>query len=105
MQLKTKKGRLTRYGLACGYIEKRGTDEANIRLEQICSSGTLRVIASGRWVRASIYCGRDLAAARKAYDSFHLGTAERYAKPIGELLNCWDGAGDLQACIEKLRNL
>jgi hypothetical protein len=74
--LHTKRGKLTRYGLACGYTETRGTSEAYVRLEQICSNGALRVVASGRWLRKEVYAGSRLAEARKAFRTFDLeGTA------------------------------
>jgi hypothetical protein len=64
----TKRGELTRYALACGYIEKRGTDEAYAKLEQICSNGTLRVIVGGRWYRGDwLYHGTNLTDARKIF--------------------------------------
>lgn len=64
----TKAGWLTRYGLACGYIEKRGTDESYIVLEQISSNGTLGVQVSGKWYRGiSSYTGPDLKTARRVF--------------------------------------
>lgn len=68
----TKRGDLTRYALACGYTQMRGTNEAYVRLEQISSNGTLRVFASGRHVRKEIYCGQSLRDARRALKGFDL---------------------------------
>ncbi len=65
----TKSGRLTRYALACGYVEKKGDDEAGAVMEQLCSNGVLRVMQRGRWGRKELYCGPSLWAARKALDS------------------------------------
>ena len=64
----TARGRLTRYGLACGYVERKGNDEAGVVLEQICSNGALRVMQRGRWGRKELYCGQSLHDARKAFD-------------------------------------
>jgi hypothetical protein len=61
---KNKDGTLTRYALACGYIEKRGTDEAYVTLEQFSSNGALRVHVGGRWAREDIYVGPNLKSAR-----------------------------------------
>ena len=64
----TKDGWLTRYALACGYVERRGTDEAYAKLQQICSNGALEVIVGGRWYRGPpIYRGLSLTEARKVF--------------------------------------
>lgn len=68
----TANGWLTRYALACGYVEIRGDDESGVRLEQISSNGALRVIGTGRWIRSeNMWLGRDLKAARKAFRKFN----------------------------------
>jgi hypothetical protein len=69
----TKRNRLTRYALACGYIERGGTgDEAYKKLEQISSNGTLRVIVGGRYYRGpEFYLGSNLTQARKVFDNLN----------------------------------
>lgn len=78
----TADGWLTRYGLACGYVEIRGDDESGVRLEQVSSNGALRVIGTGRWIRGeNMWLGRDLKAARKAFRNFdHRGLSEHIRK-------------------------
>jgi hypothetical protein len=68
-QTHTKSGRLTRYGLACGYIEHRGSHDAYVKLEQLSSNGTLRVHVGGRYVHEDVYTGPNLVAAREWFDS------------------------------------
>lgn len=61
-------GSLTRYALACGYVETFGDDERGVRLEQFSSNGALRVIQDGRWHREVLYLGPSLGAARRAFE-------------------------------------
>ena len=69
-QFYTKRGFLTRYALACGYVEIRGNDESGVRLEQISSNGTLRVVGTGRWIRGELdYFTMNLTEARKRFMS------------------------------------
>lgn len=65
----TARGRLTRYALACGYVEKAGTDEAGAVMEQFAATNVLRVMQRGRWGRKELYCGPCLWSARKALDA------------------------------------
>ena len=64
----TKAGQLTRYALACGYIERRGPkNERSVTLEQICSNGALRVVAHhGDGIHREVYLGPSLKNARAA---------------------------------------
>ncbi len=63
----TARGFLTRYALACGYVDRRGTDESGASLEQI-SDDLLRVAGDGRWIReeATSY-HTSLTEARRAF--------------------------------------
>lgn len=74
----TADGWLTRYGLACGYVEIRGDDESGVRLEQVSSNGTIRVAGDGRWIRGEkTTYHQTLKAARKAFRNFdHRGLSE-----------------------------
>lgn len=60
----TKRGFLTRYALACGYVDRRGN---GARLEQVSSNGSLRVYGPGG---PCAYIGYSLAAARRAFMAF-----------------------------------
>lgn len=75
-QLYNRDGSLTAYALTCGHIEKRGNDEAGVRLEQ-CRSKVYRVTGHGRWLRHDIYRGPSLTAARRAFRSFDYIRASR----------------------------
>lgn len=69
MKMKTKAGRLTRYALACGYVETFEHGEFRARLDMPSpSSGVIRVTENGDAWRIA-YNGRSLVAARRAYDS------------------------------------
>lgn len=56
----TSDGHLTRYALACGYTERKGS----LRLEQICSNGALKVYNVE--THEVTYLGPNLKEARKA---------------------------------------
>jgi hypothetical protein len=75
-----KDGSLTRYSLACGYIEKRGTDEAYVTLEQISSNGALVVRLGGRWLREWVYTGPSLMSARYWFRKVDLAERARIAR-------------------------
>jgi hypothetical protein len=80
------KGEITRYALACGYTDTRWNGnyrdgDACVRMEQIYSNGTLRVVASGRWLRKEVYCGSSLRDARAAFRGFPLAEQAEAAKP------------------------
>jgi hypothetical protein len=67
-KFKTKRGDLTRYALACGYVQlwprsARDGFEAQRRLEQYAATNVIKVYDSEK--RQEIYCGTDLAFARK----------------------------------------
>ena len=67
-KFKTKRGDLTRYALACGYVQlwpKSARDgfEATRRLEQYAATNVIQVYDSE--ARQEIYCGTDLSFARK----------------------------------------
>ena len=69
--LKTKRGNITRYGFACGYMETRWLRDHlhYVRIEQICSNGALLVRVSGPNDRRDLYAGTSLSLARKAFNS------------------------------------
>ena len=67
-KFKTRRGDLTRYALACGYVQlwprsARDGFEAQRRLEQYAATNVIRVYDSK--ARQEIYCGTDLQLARK----------------------------------------
>ena len=77
----TRRGFLTRYALACGYVEIRGDAESGVRLEQVSSNGLLRVAGTGRWLRHDIYNGPSLRDARHAFMAFnHLAASYKESK-------------------------
>ena len=98
MEFKTKSGRMTRYGLACGGIELQD----NIELLQFCSNGALRVRDRTRIHSENggmIYQGPNLAKARAAFDAAVLGTyAYEYTDTFaGEPNYCWVKRGQVKA--------
>lgn len=65
----TKAGRLTRYGLACGYVESFRLGAFSARLEMPApSAGVIRVTENDDAMRIA-YNGRSLVVARRAYDA------------------------------------
>ena len=67
-KFKTLRGDLTRYALACGYVQlwpRSAHDgfEATRRLEQYAATDVIKVYDSES--RQEIYCGTDLSLARK----------------------------------------
>jgi hypothetical protein len=70
MKMTTAKGRLTRYALACGYIESFQNGEFNARLRiPSPSSGVIMVTAQNDDWRV-LYSGRNLTKARAAFDDY-----------------------------------
>ena len=68
MKQQTKKGRLTRYGLACGGVETFKRGAFSVRLDMPSpSAGVVRVIENGDAWRVA-YNGKSLTAARRAFD-------------------------------------
>ncbi len=62
-----KKGQLTRYALACGYVATFEHGEFSGRMDMPSpSAGVIRVIENGDAWRIA-YQGKSLAAARRAY--------------------------------------
>ena len=66
LQLKTKSGLLTRYALACGYIQKFETQNGRAVLEQISTNGTIQVYSMVGNVRLNPVF-RTIKEARKEY--------------------------------------
>ena len=73
----TKRGFLTRYAFACGYVEIRGDRESCCRME-LLSSGVYRVYGGGRWIRGEGESFHEsLVAARRAFMAFDHRTLTR----------------------------
>jgi hypothetical protein len=60
--IKTKRGRVTRYGLACGYVETK----IGARLEMISPSAGVIFVNNG--IGGLLYSGRNITEARRVYD-------------------------------------
>lgn len=69
MKFKTKKGRLTGYAFACGYVETQSKGEFSIRLEMISPSAGVYLVTVDNDPDRIAYLGRSLVKARAAYDN------------------------------------
>lgn len=69
----TKKGKLTRYALACGYVASFEHGEFSGRMDMPSpSAGVIRVIENGDAWRIA-YLGKSITAARRAFESLSKG--------------------------------